>query len=83
MLHEMPHNIFLANHLDLQRKYKFYCKQHHTKIEIPSENYKHKPPSKISQLHKEYKTLNSTNLNQKFTENPQLWHEYHKKASEN
>ena len=39
--------------------------------------------SKLSELHKEYKTLKSENLRAKFTEDPELWHKYHEIAEEN
>ena len=37
----------------------------------------------MSQLHKEYKTKNSQNLNTYFKENPEKWKEYHKISQEN
>ena len=39
--------------------------------------------SEISILHKEYKTLNSKNLNKKFSEQPELWNKYHEISEEN
>jgi len=39
--------------------------------------------SELSQLHKEYKTKNSQNLNTYFKENPKKWEEYHKISQEN
>ena len=39
--------------------------------------------SELSQLHKEYKTKNSQNLNTYFKENPEKWEEYHKISKEN
>lgn len=39
--------------------------------------------AEISQLHKQYKTMNSAILNKKFTENPEDWHHYHKIADTN
>ena len=39
--------------------------------------------SEISELHKEYKTLKSENLNNKFKQNPDLWTTYHQIAEEN
>lgn len=39
--------------------------------------------SELSQLHKEYKTKNSQNLNTYFKENPEKWKEYHKIAKDN
>jgi ribosomal RNA-processing protein 8 len=39
--------------------------------------------SEISELHKEYKTLKSENLHNKFQENPDLWTTYHQIAEEN
>jgi SAM-dependent methyltransferase len=42
-----------------------------------------RPQSQLSLLHKEYKTLRSDNLATKFSEHPQLWHEYHKVAEAN
>ena len=39
--------------------------------------------SKLSQLHKEYKTMTSENLNIEFKENPEKWHEYHKISKAN
>ena len=44
---------------------------------------KSSPKSQLSELHKEYKTLKSTNLHKKFKDNPELWHTYHKIAEEN
>jgi superfamily II DNA or RNA helicase len=39
--------------------------------------------SELSQLHKEYKTMNSQNLNTYFKENTDKWNEYHKISKEN
>jgi ribosomal RNA-processing protein 8 len=39
--------------------------------------------SEISELHKEYKTLKSENLNNKFKQNPDLWTQYHQISEEN
>jgi superfamily II DNA or RNA helicase len=39
--------------------------------------------SEISLLHKEYKTLKSSNLHNKFKESPELWTTYHKISEEN
>ena len=39
--------------------------------------------SEISLLHKEYKTLTSSNLHQKFNQQPELWHRYHEISEEN
>tara|TARA_Y100001980_G_C14524680_1_gene300135 strand:- start:46 stop:1551 length:1506 start_codon:yes stop_codon:yes gene_type:complete len=39
--------------------------------------------SELSQLHKEYKTKNSQNLNTYFKENPEKWVEYHRISKEN
>jgi superfamily II DNA or RNA helicase len=33
--------------------------------------------SELSQLHKEFKTLRSDNLHDKFKKNPEIWHNYH------
>jgi ubiquinone/menaquinone biosynthesis C-methylase UbiE len=38
----------------------------------------HRIKSKISELHKEYKTLKSANLHKRFNDNPELWTDYHK-----
>jgi hypothetical protein len=39
--------------------------------------------SELSKLHKEYKTMNSQNLNTYFKEHPRKWDEYHKISKEN
>jgi superfamily II DNA or RNA helicase len=39
--------------------------------------------SEISELHREYKTLKSENLHNKFQENPDLWTTYHEISEEN
>jgi superfamily II DNA or RNA helicase len=39
--------------------------------------------SEISQLHKEFKTLKSENLNKKFSEGPESWYNYHDISEEN
>jgi ribosomal RNA-processing protein 8 len=39
--------------------------------------------TELSQLHRTYKTLKSENLHTRFTENPELWHEYHTISEEN
>lgn len=39
--------------------------------------------SAISQLHKQYKTMTSANLNAFFKTNPEKWHEYHRIAESN
>lgn len=39
--------------------------------------------SQISELHKTYKTLKSSNLKQRFQEDPSLWHTYHAISEEN
>jgi superfamily II DNA or RNA helicase len=52
------------------------------KKENPEEK-KARVKSELSQLHQEYKTLRSDNLNQKFKENPELWKTYHQISEEN
>ena len=42
-----------------------------------------RPLSKISELHKKYKTMSSKNLNRLFKDDPNLWIDYHKLAEEN
>jgi ribosomal RNA-processing protein 8 len=39
--------------------------------------------SKLSELHKQYKTLNSNNLHKLFNNKPELWEEYHEIAEQN
>ena len=52
-------------------------KQKKTESEIKVERQQ-RSQSELSQLHKEYKTKNSQNLNTFFKENPTKWKEYHK-----
>ena len=51
-------------------------------IEIKEERQQ-RAQSKLSQLHKTYKTMTSQNLNTFFKENPEKWKEYHKISQEN
>jgi len=53
-----------------------------TDKEIKEERQK-RSQSELSQLHKEYKTKNSQNLNTFFKENPEKWKEYHKISKDN
>ena len=52
-------------------------KQKKTDKEIKKERQQ-RVQSELSQLHKEYKTKNSQNLNTYFKENPEKWKDYHK-----
>ena len=47
-------------------------------------NHNHKRiKSRISELHQKYKTLRSDNLHKLFSENTELWHEYHTISEQN
>jgi ribosomal RNA-processing protein 8 len=48
-----------------------------------SEKRRERTKSEISELHREYKTLKSENLHNKFQENPDLWTTYHEISEEN
>ena len=53
------------------------------KPKTTSSGKKTQTKSEISELHKEYKTKTSQNLNQYFKENPHKWNEYHKISKDN
>ena len=44
---------------------------------------KKRTKTELSQLHQRYKTMKSENLKNEFTENPDLWHNYHAISEEN
>jgi superfamily II DNA or RNA helicase len=48
-----------------------------------AEHKRKRVKSKLEILHKYYKSLTSQNLRKEFTENPDLWHEYHAISEEN
>jgi ribosomal RNA-processing protein 8 len=54
-----------------------------TSLTISTEPHDVHHQAQLSLLHREYKTLHSRNLAQKFCEEPHLWHEYHNIAEEN
>jgi ribosomal RNA-processing protein 8 len=47
------------------------------------ENMRIRVKSEISELHKKYKTMKSTNLNNLFKEDNELWHKYHEISESN
>ena len=75
-------------------KHQWYCSKKqkksilNSKTRVPnteskSQNSQPRKLASISELHKKYKTMNSTNLHELFKETPALWEEYHSISERN
>ena len=84
---------------DFIEKYKIYLTRQNTKplkpvelkktkktkevVNETTEQRKQRTKSQMEVLHQRYKTLSSTNLNKEFSDNKNLWNEYHEMSEQN
>ena len=66
-----------------QMNLKKFTKKTEEFVKETPENKKIRTKSQMEVLHQRYKTLSSTNLNKEFSENKNLWDEYHEMSEQN